>query len=68
MDRFADVEEDSECVESERCLLRLLGTSVGVDEGEEVEEGGLSIACVSFVKVKGKKLLWRRIDCMYTPR
>ena len=47
MDRLTEEDEDNDSEESERCLLRLLEASCGVNEGEVEGDGGVSIACVS---------------------
>ena len=42
--RFGEDEEGSDCIDWERCLLRVLTASLGLSEGDEEGDGGVSIA------------------------
>lgn len=42
--RFGEDEEGSDCIDWERCLLRVLTVSLGLREGDEDGDGGVNIA------------------------
>lgn len=48
-ERLGEDDEPSDCIDSERCRLRLMIVSCAVNEGGVDGDGGVSIACVDRV-------------------
>ena len=51
-ERLGEDEEASDCMDSERCLLRLFVVSCAINEGELDGDGGVSIALVVVAEAK----------------